>query len=47
MVVHGTLHLLGFDHENDHDADIMEAEEIHILKKLGFNNPYEVNEEGK
>ena len=30
MVVHGTLHLLGFDHENDHDAKIMESKEITI-----------------
>lgn len=45
MVVHGTLHLLGFDHENDQDADKMEAEEIKILKILGFNNPYEIGGE--
>lgn len=41
MVVHGTLHLLGYDHENPHDAEIMEAEEISILKSLKFDNPYE------
>jgi probable rRNA maturation factor len=40
MVVHGTLHLLGFDHEKDQDAEIMEAEEVSILKSLGFENPY-------
>lgn len=45
LVVHGTLHLLGYDHENNQDADIMEAEEIHILKTLGFNNPYTVIQE--
>ena len=44
MIVHGILHLLGYDHENDKDADIMEAEEIIILKKLGFNNPYQMTE---
>jgi probable rRNA maturation factor len=41
MVVHGTLHLLGFDHEKDDEAEIMETEEVAILKKLGFSNPYD------
>ncbi|RJL68811.1 rRNA maturation RNase YbeY [Acinetobacter radioresistens] len=41
MLVHGTLHLLGYDHEvSDEDADEMEALEIEILAKLGLNNPY-------
>lgn len=40
MVVHGTLHLLGYDHVVDTDAEKMEAEEIHILQSLGFENPY-------
>jgi len=40
MVVHGTLHLLGYDHETDEDADIMEPEEGRILESLGFPNPY-------
>lgn len=47
MVVHGVLHLLGFDHEDNAEAEIMEAEEIVILAKLNFNNPYEIPEEGK
>ncbi len=47
MVVHGTLHLLGFDHENDADAEVMEAEEIKILQTFGFNNPYQVSEQGE
>lgn len=45
MVVHGTLHLLGYDHENNDDAEKMEAEEINILKTLGFSNPYYVKGE--
>jgi len=40
MVVHGTLHLLGYDHEKEADAEIMEAEEIRFLSALGFPNPY-------
>ena len=40
MVVHGTLHLLGFDHMKKHEAEKMEAMEISILEKLGFENPY-------
>ncbi len=43
MVVHGVLHLLGYDHINDQDAKIMEQKEILILRKLGFADPY--NEE--
>ena len=41
MVVHGTLHLLGFDHQQARDADEMEAMETRILAGLGFDNPYE------
>jgi probable rRNA maturation factor len=40
MVVHGVLHLLGYDHENDHDAQRMEAREANILAQLGMPNPY-------
>lgn len=40
LVVHGVLHLLGRDHVADSDADQMEAEEIGILQKLGYPNPY-------
>ena len=40
MVVHGMLHLMGYDHINDDDAEKMENKEITILKKLGYKNPY-------
>ncbi len=40
MVVHGMLHLQGYDHIDDHQADEMEALEIRILDQLGFDNPY-------
>jgi probable rRNA maturation factor len=41
IVVHGLLHLQGFDHIREVEADIMEAREIEILRQLGFPNPYE------
>jgi probable rRNA maturation factor len=40
MVVHGVLHLLGYDHETDRDAQRMEARETKILAQLGMPNPY-------
>jgi probable rRNA maturation factor len=40
MVVHGVLHLLGYDHTETAEAEQMEALEIDILKQLGFPNPY-------
>ena len=40
MIVHGVLHLQGYDHIKDSDAQIMETKEIKILKKLGYKNPY-------
>jgi probable rRNA maturation factor len=40
LVVHGTLHLAGYDHEEDRDAARMERREIAVLKRLGFSNPY-------
>ena len=40
MVVHGTLHLLGYDHQEEGDASRMESEERQILAALGFPDPY-------
>ncbi len=40
LLVHGMLHLQGFDHENDTDAGVMEALETEIVTKLGYPDPY-------
>jgi probable rRNA maturation factor len=40
MIVHGVLHLLGFDHEIAAEAARMAAREIQILDRLGFSDPY-------
>jgi probable rRNA maturation factor len=40
LVVHGLLHLLGYDHETDADAALMEGLEVKILGKLGLDDPY-------
>lgn len=40
LVVHGVLHLLGYDHEVDEDAEEMEGLEIEVLKTLGIADPY-------
>ena len=40
LVVHGMLHLQGFDHEADADAELMEARERAILAELGYDDPY-------
>jgi probable rRNA maturation factor len=42
MVIHGCLHLLGYDHITDDDAEEMESLEIILLKQLGYANPYEI-----
>ena len=41
MMVHGTLHLLGFDHIKDDEAQAMEAAESAIMRKLNYNCPYQ------
>jgi probable rRNA maturation factor len=40
MVVHGVLHLVGYDHERPADAQRMERREIRVLRALGIGNPY-------
>lgn len=40
MVVHGVLHLFGYDHESDQEATAMETLEIFVLERLGFSDPY-------
>ncbi len=40
LVVHGSLHLIGYDHEHEADANRMERREIAVLRRLGFANPY-------
>jgi probable rRNA maturation factor len=40
MVVHGILHLLGYEHDNERDAEVMEQEERRILHDLGIPDPY-------
>ncbi|MBD8526149.1 rRNA maturation RNase YbeY [Pseudomarimonas arenosa] len=44
LTVHGTLHLLGFDHDDERDAEAMEALEREILAELGFEDPYAEDE---
>lgn len=45
ILAHGILHLLGFDHEYEQDAHIMQEHETFFLKTIGFSNPYKL--EGK
>jgi probable rRNA maturation factor len=40
MVVHGIMHLRGYDHHDDKQATVMEAKETKVLRSLGFPNPY-------
>ena len=40
LVVHGVLHLLGYDHETEDEAEEMERLEVEILASVGVGNPY-------
>ena len=40
MLAHGVYHILGYDHQNEETALIMENKEINILNKMNINNPY-------
>lgn len=40
LIVHGTLHAQGWDHELEEDAQVMELRETEIMARLGFENPY-------
>jgi len=40
LIVHGTLHAQGWDHDEDEDAQVMELRETEIMARLGFKNPY-------
>ncbi len=44
MLVHGTLHLCGYDHEEEHQASTMESLEIQILSRAGYADPYGTSE---
>jgi probable rRNA maturation factor len=46
LVIHGMLHLQGYDHERDDDAARMEAREIALLAALGYDDPYAVARPG-
>jgi probable rRNA maturation factor len=43
LILHSILHLIGLDHENEKEAEIMEKLEVKILKKLKIKNPYELS----
>jgi probable rRNA maturation factor len=45
LIVHGTLHLLGYDHQGDAEAEAMEAMERSALASLGLHDPYPVRED--
>ena len=46
LVIHGVLHLLGYDHESVADADIMESMEARVLQQLGLPDPYAMTANG-
>ncbi len=47
LLIHASLHLKGYDHVVDEEAEKMEAEEIEILQNLGYDNPYQQREKNE
>ena len=47
LIIHGFLHLQGYDHDTDEEADVMEGLEIQALTALDIDNPYKINERDK
>lgn len=47
LVIHGVLHLLGYDHVNDRDAERMERRERRLLAECGWSDPYVVRESSR
>ncbi len=45
LIIHGVLHLLGYDHKTDEDATVMETKETELMALLGYSSPYEDSEE--
>lgn len=45
LIVHGCLHLLGYDHQNDGEAEAMEAIERAVMAELGLHDPYPIEED--
>ena len=45
IIIHGVLHLLGYDHIKEEDATVMQTIEIQLLAELGFDNPYDSQQE--
>jgi probable rRNA maturation factor len=46
LIIHGILHLIGHDHSEEHQANLMEKEEVRILNLLGYPNPYSMMQQG-
>ena len=44
LLVHGTLHLLGYDHQDDDSAEDMESREVRALERLGISDPYGIDD---
>lgn len=47
MLIHGTLHLLGYDHQNEDEAGLMEGIETQVLVRLGYARPYESTDDSR